>query len=95
MVSETGTQCSSSDLQQYNLGLSDVYWLMCQKLGLDVVLLTSSSTYLASVMFTDFMYEILGLNVVVLTSSSIYLASVMCTDIIVSDFWTQCSSTDL
>ena len=68
---------------------------MCQKLGLDVVELTSSSRYLVSVMFTDFMYEILGLNVVVLTSSSIYLASVMCTDIIVSDSWTQCSSTDL
>ena len=68
---------------------------MCQKLKLNVLVLTSSSRNLASGMCTYFMCHILGLNVVVQTIRSRNLASIMCTDIIVLETWTQCSSTYL
>ena len=51
---------------------------MCHILGLNVVVLTSSSSYLVSLMCTGLMCHILGLKVVVLISSSRYLVSLMC-----------------
>ena len=64
-------------------------------MGIKVIVLTSSSRYLASGMCTDFMYQIFGLNVVVLASSRRNLASGMCTDLNLSDTGTQGISTDL
>ena len=68
---------------------------MCQILGLKLVVLMSSSRYLASLMCIDLICHIIGLKVVVMTSSSRYFASGMCTDLIVSNTGAQGSSIDL
>ena len=68
---------------------------MCHMIGFNVVVLTSSSRYWASLMCTDLMCHIIGLIVVVLTYNSRNLVSVMCADLIVTDTGPQASSTDL
>ena len=69
--------------------------LMCHIIVLKVVLLTSSSIFLASLMCTDLMCHMIGLTVVELTFSSRYLATGMCTVLFVSNNWTLGSSTDI